>query len=604
MKKVFIHILLLVCCCGLTTCTPEFTMEDVLFTVEVQPDDAALGSITFDHVPLGSTTGNGKYYRYKAEIAVEAKPIGKNEFIEWSDGVKDNPRKIIVTSDTIITAIFQSIPKYTITVRSNDTNTGVVSGGGTYYRDEKVTLYASPRYNCEFVRWDDGNTSISRTITVSQNQTFTAYFEKDASLPSENGHDYVDLGLPSGILWATCNVGANYPEDYGNYYAWGEIETKINYSAFSRGEYTWGVLDTEKTPDCGMTKYNQTDGKMIIDAADDAATANWGGQWRMPTPDEIEELENKCTWVWTTINNVNGCKIVGPNGKSIFLPAAGNYFRTEHEDEGKSGYYWSSSLSWGYGHPYYAATLEFTSYSPYSNVDFNVRYKGMSVRPVFGEMKTYTITVTANDDSMGSVTGGGTYDANTQVTLIATPVSDAYKFVKWSDENTDNPRLVSVKQDETYIAHFAPIETNGYEYVDLGLPSGLLWATCNVGATKPEEYGDYFAWGETEPKEDYSEVTYRWCNGSSTQLTKYCYDRLYGFVDNKRTLEPIDDAATANWGGVWRMPTQAEQVELGTECTWIWTTLNGVEGCKVFGPNGNSIFLSSCWLLPRNRSYA
>ena len=133
---------------------------------------------------------------------------------------------------------------------------------------------------------------------------------------------------------------------------------------------------------------------------------------------------------------------------------------------------------------------------------------------------------------------------------------------------------------------------NGHEYVDLGLPSGLKWATCNVGANAPEEYGDYFAWGETQPKENYDWSTYKWCNGSYDTQTKYCTDSYYGTVDNKTQLELSDDAARANWGGSWRMPTKAEQDELREQCTWTWTTQNGVNGYKVTSKsNGNSIFL-------------
>lgn len=121
------------------------------------------------------------------------------------------------------------------------------------------------------------------------------------------------------------------------------------------------------------------------------------------------------------------------------------------------------------------------------------------------------------------------------------------------------------------------------EYVDLGL--SVKWATFNIGATTPEEYGDYFAWGKTEPKDEYSWATYKWCNGTSSTITKYNAN------DGKTVLAPQDDAATVNWGGAWRMPTKAEQDELHTKCKWVWTTQNGVNGYKVVGPNGNSIFL-------------
>ena len=137
---------------------------------------------------------------------------------------------------------------------------------------------------------------------------------------------------------------------------------------------------------------------------------------------------------------------------------------------------------------------------------------------------------------------------------------------------------------------FMTLSLNGHEYVDLGM--SVKWATMNVGASSPEDYGDYFAWGETEPKDVYDWSTYKWCNGSYTSLTKYNTSSSYGTVDNKTTLELSDDAARANWGGSWRMPTDAELTELREQCTWSWTTQNGVNGYKVTSKsNGNSIFL-------------
>ncbi len=130
------------------------------------------------------------------------------------------------------------------------------------------------------------------------------------------------------------------------------------------------------------------------------------------------------------------------------------------------------------------------------------------------------------------------------------------------------------------------------EWVDLGLPSGLKWMTCNFGATKPEEYGSYYAWGALEPKTTYDWATYKWCNGSSATLTKYCTDSSKGKVDNKTILEPMDDIVTVTYGGNWRMPTYDEIEELETECTWKWTTKNSVKGYLVTSKtNGNSIFL-------------
>ena len=133
----------------------------------------------------------------------------------------------------------------------------------------------------------------------------------------------------------------------------------------------------------------------------------------------------------------------------------------------------------------------------------------------------------------------------------------------------------------------------GVQAVDLGLPSGMKWASCNVGADKPEDYGNYYAWGEVLPKEDYSWITYKYANGDYNKLTKYCNDASdgdNGFTDNKTTLDPEDDAAHVNWGGSWRMPTYAEWDELQSNCTWTWTTQNGINGYQVASKTNSFTF--------------
>ena len=135
---------------------------------------------------------------------------------------------------------------------------------------------------------------------------------------------------------------------------------------------------------------------------------------------------------------------------------------------------------------------------------------------------------------------------------------------------------------------------NDHEWVDLGLPSGTLWATCNVGANSPEEYGDYFAWGETQPKVIYDWSTYKYTNGDFDQLTKYCTKPEYGyngFTDYLTILQPVDDAATANWGNRWCMPTKEQWEELYEYVPNTWTTQNGVIGRLFTAYNGRSLFL-------------
>lgn len=142
----------------------------------------------------------------------------------------------------------------------------------------------------------------------------------------------------------------------------------------------------------------------------------------------------------------------------------------------------------------------------------------------------------------------------------------------------------------------------GYEYVDLGL--SVKWATYNVGATTPEGFGDYFAWGEVEPKDYYFWDTYKYCNGAEATYTKYCHDKDYGFngfVDNKFELDPEDDVASVNWGGKWRMPTLDEFDDLRYSCTWEWTTQNGVTGLlgtsRVVGYTDRTIFFPAAGMI-------
>ena len=137
-----------------------------------------------------------------------------------------------------------------------------------------------------------------------------------------------------------------------------------------------------------------------------------------------------------------------------------------------------------------------------------------------------------------------------------------------------------------------------HEWVDLGLPSGTLWATCNIGANSPEEYGDYFAWGEITPKGSYGWTNYKWCNGAKNKITKYCTNRTYGTVDNLRELELEDDAAYMNWGPSWRMPTYTQLMELKNNCSSTWTTMNGIKGRLFTGPNGNKIFFPAAGKKP------
>ncbi|MDE6013021.1 MAG: DUF1566 domain-containing protein [Prevotella sp.] len=184
--------------------------------------------------------------------------------------------------------------------------------------------------------------------------------EGDETVPVINGHEYVDLGLASGLKWATCNVGASSPSDYGDYFAWGETTPK--------SEYT---IENCKTLDKSI-------GDISGNSQYDAARSNWGGSWRLPSKKECEELRDKCTWTWTTQGGHNGYKVTGPNGKSIFLPAAGLCGGSSLCRAGDSGYSWSST-------PLEYSTQDAYNLSFYSSghrVPWYNRGIGQSVRPV------------------------------------------------------------------------------------------------------------------------------------------------------------------------------------------------------------------------------
>lgn len=244
------------------------------------------------------------------------------------------------------------------------------------------------------------------TVTVSQNSTVSERIgkivvkglnsnaEKTIAIIQikTNGHEYVDLGLPSGLLWATCNVGASKPEDFGDYFAWGATEPQAVYDWVNtpfQTQDTKYYYEQKFTKYLGSTTSSYKDSsakdsdalKTVLDPEDDAAHVNWGGSWRMPTREELEELidRNNCNWTWTTQNGVKGYKVTSlKNRKSLFLPAPG-YRSSILCLEGTDGLYWSSSLFMS-SYPDYAYNLGFNGGSVTCGGAF--RSDGLSVRPV------------------------------------------------------------------------------------------------------------------------------------------------------------------------------------------------------------------------------
>jgi hypothetical protein len=310
------------------------------------------------------------------------------------------------------------------------------------------------------------------------------------------GLQEVDLGLPSGTIWANINVGASSPTDIGTYFAWGETLGKINYALDTYQYYVNGAYQnlTDVYGDISGSQY-------------DAATVMWGKDWCMPTREQFEELTSNCDWAYNEYNGVGGTKFTSKtNGNSIFLPVTG-YKENGAVSKSSECHYWTST-------PYFDGVQDFEcSTGPKGKwaVGFGAgvyRYYGRTIRPV-------------------------------------------------RSPKTSTPKAV-----------------------DLGLPSGTKWATFNVGASKPEEYGGYYAWGETEEKWEYNKDNYQY----------YQNGNYLDFGNNISGTEY--DVAHVKWGGNWCMPTWDDFYELIANTTSEWVSINGVTGRKFTSKiNGYSIFL-------------
>lgn len=504
-----------------------------------------------------------------------------------------------------------------------------------------------------------------------------------------NGHQWVDLGLPSGLKWATCNVGASTPEDPGDYFAYGEVSEKDSY-VFNNSIN----LQKEIRHISGRSEY-------------DAATVHWGKEWRIPTYHEVDELIYNCRMEWTTINGKNGYKLTSLiNGASIFLPATGLVDGTQPEFTQECGWYWYSGFKdpSEYEEPPYAPSFTFSANSRYRG--FNARYIGQCIRPVSGRNRhvenpqtgttaghewvdlglpsgirwatcnvgassptkrgkhfswgetasksSYTTSKLSEMD-VEDIAGNPAYDAATAAwgknwrmpteenfrelieycseeyvdidgvkCLLLTSLQNnksifipATGYIEgttlnhgktngfyWSstpdrDWNTaaygftyrhgygifpgggsrESGRCVRPVTDNP------PMEANeivpydgeigGHRWVDLGLPSGLKWATYNVGATSAEQLGRLFKWGEIydiydkRPKNNLSKKPIRDIQGN-----------------------PAYDAARANWGETWRLPSEEDFQELLDNCTIAFAYICGTRGFKLTSKiNGKYIFL-------------
>ena len=302
-----------------TTVTYTFDALGNRISKKVTGSTTATYTISASVTPTGSGTVNGTgKYNSGSSIELNAIANGGYKFLKWSDGVTANPRTITVTGDQSFTAQFEETQSSLV---------GDIVVDGTVNAQDLNALVSAYLANTQVTKTtdidNDSQLSIA-DITSLISMVYTA-----SSSYNSNGRQYVDLGLPSGTLWATCNVGASSPEDPGALYAWGEIETK---DVYSWETYKWcngteyKVNNKTLTKYCDRGGYGLLDGKISLEPEDDVAHVNWGGDWHIPTKAEFQELIDNCTAKWTKISSdLHVYIFTGPNGKTITLPAAGEF---------------------------------------------------------------------------------------------------------------------------------------------------------------------------------------------------------------------------------------------------------------------------------------
>ncbi len=408
----------------------------------------------------------GRVFTVSGLTHLSAYEVSSNNFSSISESLS-----LTVSEDGYTSYVYASFPEASRTLT-------IIDGDMKYTRECTEAVLLSGR---------------SGSMTLPSASSHDGWVMEEINQIDESAvAEAIDLGL--SVEWASWNVGATAPEGFGGYYAWGETEVKDDYSYDTYLYYQNGEF-VDIGADISGTEY-------------DVAHVKWGDGWRMPTESEVYELSlsNKCTREWTSVNGVVGMRLTGPNGNSIFLPAAGSRHGTE--------------ISYPLSCVYRPATL----------------YSGSPCPAYFWF------------DSSGLFEHGLSRQENG---LTIRPVR--------SKEPEPEPNPVVA------------------ETVDLGL--SVKWASHNVGATASEEFGGYYAWGEVEEKDDYSESTYLYYqNGEYVHIGADISGTEY-------------DVAHVKWGDGWRMPTKSELQELCENCSWEWTSVNGVNGYKVTGLNGNYIFL-------------
>ena len=475
----------------------------------------------------------------------------------------------------------------------------IIDDGGLEIIDRGVCWSTSPNPTVIDSHTTDGNGTGSFTSYITGLSVNSTYYVRAYATNSETTaygnqlsfttyYTYVDLGLPSGLLWATCNVGADTPEGFGEFFAWGETQPKNTYN-WNTYQHCDGSINTLtkycNNPDYGYNGF--TDTLTILLPEDDAATVNWGSDWRMPTFEEWWELYNTVPSRWTTFNGVYGLLFTASNGNSLFLPAAGSrYDDDELRDWNSSGSYWWSSL---YTNEPSTAYFVYFSWNFQNHTNCS-RNCGLSIRPVRPGLPnaSFIIGATANPAEGGEVNGGGTYQEGAECTLTAT-ANEGYTFSNW----TENDEVVSADATYTFTVNADRTLVANFTYNGGNAPTGAINGKFTINDNRDQVYfsqgnlqyqASTETWRFAENQWDYvgdETLGTVYENGvkSDNSLISSTYD---GWIDlfcwgtgNNPINEPYGYNLTfSDWGN--------NPISNGGNIAYQWSTLNDDEWSYIF----------------------
>ena len=471
---------------------------------------------------------------------------------------------------------FAQAPSFNINATISQEGYGTINGTGIYEVDQTCTLAAVPNEGCVFLNWKENGDVVPAenpyTFVVRYDRNLEATFYETSTYPltysyNENDHTATltgrvegveltgDLVIPETVIhngesYSVTIIGDNAFSGCSNLTS---VEFPYSLVSIGGGAF-WG---------CGALASIEFPNSIVSIGSE--AFRDCSGLTEIVIPSSVTSMVG--------INPFGGCS----NLAQITVESGNAYYDSRDDShaiiETATNKLVSGSLT---------TVIPNTVVSIGQNAFWSIPVSSINIPASVNHLAPYAV---AGISSM----------------IVLAEVPPTLDWCAFCDQDKSIPVYVPCGSLDAYqnaegwndFANFIEM-CSDHAYVDLGLPSGLLWATCNIGADAPEDYGFYFAWGETQPKDNYDWNTYQYCNGSSSTLTKYCNKSNYGyngFTDNLTTLLPEDDAATANWGSDWRMPTKEEFQELYNNTTVTWTTQNGVNGRLFTASNGNSLFL-------------